>query len=294
MNFGIALPSWGPGASSEGILAAGEAAVKLGWTTVWVTDHLIVQREPGAEYERIFEAMSTLAFAAGRFPTLRLGASAICVPLRQAPLLAKEIASLDALSGGRVHAIAVGLGEADDIPEYANLGVASRFERRGAYLDETIRLWRHLWSGNQAPFQGEFHQLVDFCFQPLPVRRDNLPIWVGGRSRPAWRRAANLADGYHGSRLSPAEFAECLPPLRSFAEAAGRPLPELSVRVRVKFDAPAVKKYTLTGSPDQMRAELHEFAAMGIEHVVLSLDVTSPDDVARVAERFARDVIAGL
>src|SRR5207247_134012 len=104
--------------------------------------------------------------------------------------------TLDSLSGGRVIA-GVGVGWNRD--EFANLGAAERFHVRGAYLDETIRLWRHLWSGSTEPFHGRFHTMDDFTFSPLPPSGASLPILVGGRSERALKRAGSLGDGYHSS-----------------------------------------------------------------------------------------------
>jgi probable F420-dependent oxidoreductase len=294
MDFGLILPTMGPGASSEGVQAAAEVADRLGWSTVWVTDHLVVQRRAEEdEYARIFEALTTLAFVGGKHSRLRLGTSAICVPLRNAVQVAKEIASLDALSGGRV-VTALGVGDAEDLPEFASLGVADRFHRRGAYVDEAIRLWRHLWSGNLEPFEGQFHSVRDFEFKPLPAQGAALPIWTGGRSAAAYRRAGQLADGYHSSRYGPADIAEAIPMVKAQADAAGRPMPTVSVRVRVRFDGPALKAHTLAGSPEHMLADLRAFQELGVAHVALVLDQTAPERVAAIAERFDREVIKAL
>ncbi|HEX6512093.1 MAG TPA: TIGR03619 family F420-dependent LLM class oxidoreductase [Chloroflexota bacterium] len=294
MDFGLVLPTMLPGACTEGIEAGAEAAERLGWSTVWVTDHLMVRRtEPEDEYARIFEALTTLAYVAGRHTSLRLGASAICLPLRNAVQTAKELASLDALSGGRL-VVALGVGDADDVGEFENLGVAGRFHRRGAYVDEAIRLWRHLWSGSGEPFEGRFHAVRDFSFSPLPAQGARLPIWTGGRSPAAYHRAGSLADGFHSSRFGPAEIAACLPHIRAAAEAAGRPMPAISVRVRLRFDGPAAKPFALAGSPADMLADLRAFEGLGVGHVALVLNETSPEAVAAAAERFQRDVISAM
>ena len=112
--------------------------------------------------------------------------------MRNAVVLAKELATLDALIGGRVVA---GVGVGWNAVEFANVGEAERFHRRGAYLDETIRLWRHLWSGSTEPFEGRFHRFSDFTFGPLPAQGAALPIVIGGRSDAAIRRAARWATG---------------------------------------------------------------------------------------------------
>ena len=216
MDFGLCLPNFPDGASAEGIEAAAGVAERLGWSTVWTTDHVLVPHADAGEYGRIYEAILTLAWVGARHPRIRLGTSVIVVPQRNAVVLAKELATLDSLSGGRVIA---GVGIGWNETEFANLAVADRFHVRGAYLDETIRLWRHLWSGATEPFRGRFHTIEDFVFGPLPVQAP-LPIVVGGRAEPALRRAGALADGYHSSATGPAGYAKRLDVISAAAKAA--------------------------------------------------------------------------
>jgi hypothetical protein len=177
-------------------------------------------------------------------------------------------------------------------PEYRNLGERERFHRRGAYLDETIRLWRHLWSGSREPFKGRFHQFSDFTFGPLPEQRHKLPIWVGGRSDAALQRAGALGDGYHSSMSSPSQFAVRVPVVRQAAQEAGRPEPALSARVRVKFGpvSAASTSYVMAGTPEQMVSEVDSFAGCGVSLLVLGFGETDPDKLVAIIDRFDRDV----
>lgn len=281
-------------------MAAAEAAERLGWSTIWVTDHVIVDSRAATEYGRVYEALTTLAYVAGRTERVRLGTSVIVVPQRNAVLLAKELSTLDDLSGGR---LIVGVGLGWNRVEFQNLGAAERFKKRGAYLEETIRLWRHLWSGATEPFEGDFHQLHDFVFGPLPVQRASLPIWIGGRSEQALERTGRLADGYQASQADPVAFSERIPVIRSAADAAGRPPPALAARVRVHFgsleSAPALRfgpqvsaGYTMAGSPDALQEEVRRWAALGLEELGLAFDAIAPDEVVAAAERFDREVVA--
>ena len=167
MDYGLCLPNFPAGASPEGIEAATEVAERLGMSAVWTTDHVLVPNGAAPDYGRIYEALLTLAWVGARHQRVRLATSVIVVPQRNAVLLAKELATLDSLSGGRVTA---GVGIGWNEPEFANLGMADRFHVRGAYLEETVRLWRHLWSGSTDPFHGRFHTIDDFAFAPLPVQ----------------------------------------------------------------------------------------------------------------------------
>lgn len=287
MDYGICLPNFPAGASPEGIEAGAAVAVRLGWSTVWTTDHVIVPGAAADEYGHIYEAILTLAWVGAQHPGIRLASSVIVVPQRNAVLLAKELATLDSLSNGRV---IVGVGVGWNRDEFANLGEADRFHVRGAYLDETIRLWRHLWSGSTEPFHGRFNTLDDFTFSPLPHQGSSLPILVGGRSERALQRAGALGDGYHSSAISPSQYAERLPTVRAGAAAAGRPMPWLSARVRVEFEA-ATEEYAMRGSPEAIAGEVRAFAESGVTHLALSFGTTDASELVARAERFAREVV---
>jgi len=204
------------------------------------------------------------------------------VPQRNAVLLAKELATLDVLSKGRVIA---GVGVGWNETEFANLGEAERFHRRGAYLDETIRLWRHLWSGSSQPFEGVFHRFSDFVFGPLPVQGAPVPIMVGGGSPAALRRAGVLGDGYHATRATPDLMAERIPIIRAAAAAAGRPMPSLSVRSAVS---------ALGGDPDARLATVRAFETLGVSDIALVFDATEPAELSASIEEFDRDIVKAM
>jgi probable F420-dependent oxidoreductase len=286
MDYGICLPNMPDGSSPEGIDAAAAVAEKLGWSTVWTTDHVLVNRASAGDYGRIFEAILTLAWVGARHTKVKLGTSVIVVPQRNAILLAKELASLDVLTNGRVIA-GVGVGWNEE--EFANLGMADRFHVRGAYLDETIGLWRHLWSGSGEPFKGRFHALDDFVFGPLPAQGAGLPIWVGGRSDAALRRAGALADGYHSSAIGPDGYGPRAEKVREAAKVAGR-TPAFSARVSVRMDEATGSGYAMRGSPEEVAAQVRAWADVGVTHLALAFGQTSAEGVTAAAERFAREV----
>jgi probable F420-dependent oxidoreductase len=288
MEYGLVLPSLGDAANRDGLVAAIELAERHGFSDVWATDHVLVPRAAADDYGRIYEALTTLAWVAGRSSQIRVGASVIVVPMRNAVVLAKELATLDALSEGRLIA---GFGVGWNTAEFGNVGVADLFARRGAYLEETIALCRHLWSGSTEPFRGAFHAFEDFVFGPLPAQRASLPIWIGGRDERALRRAGRLADGYHSSAAGPAAFADRIPIIRAAADAAGRPMPTLSARVRVDLDAGPESFYTMHGSPADVAAEVHAFAALGVTHLAVAFSPRDADGLGRAIERFTAEVV---
>ena len=292
LKIGLILPSKGRGTGPDVLDAGCATAVDLGWSSVWVTDHLLVPRGPEAdEYGCILEATTALAWVGGRYESLTLGTSVLVPAMRDAPLLAKQIATIDVLTGGRL-IIGVGVSDSYDIPEYTNLGKADRFKERGAYLDESIALWRHLWSGSTEPFLGRFHQLEDFSFAPLPVQGRDLPIWCGGRSARAVRRSVGLTDGWHGAQTGPLDMVERIPHIIDVAEELRRPLPTLSVRCRVKFREHTPPPYALCGPVESMIADMVEFARLGVEHLIMVFEADDPEGLARDMRRFDDDVVS--
>jgi probable F420-dependent oxidoreductase len=290
MQFGLALQNHGDGAGPEGIEAAAEAVSRHGWRGVWAVDHLMVGESNAKDYGLLLEPLLSLAHLGARFPQIRLATGVLVPPMRDAPQLAKELATLDVLSGGRL-TVGVGVGDEEDLVEYQNLGKGDRFRRRGAYLDETIALWRHLWSGSTDPFDGAFHQLTDFNFLPLPVQGAALPVVSGGRSDRALARVGRITDGYYASRWGPADLRDHWPAVLKTAQENGRPKPTLSTRVRVRPDQPPDHRYSVCGTADQMVGQLREYAEVGTDEFVAVFDAVLPEQIERAVDRFAWEVV---
>jgi len=292
MLYGLVLPSYRAGSSVESIDAAAETAARLGWHSVFTTDHLLVEPSKRSEdYFHVFDALLTTVHVAARQPDLRVGISVVVVPMRNAVELAKELATIDALSGGRLIA---GVGVGWNKTEFGHLGLEDRFHQRGAYLDEAIAIWRHLWGGGAGPFEGRFLHFDHVRFGPLPPQGEDLPIWVGGREAAALRRAGRLGQGYHSSASGPAQLAVRIPVVRAAAEEAGRPVPLISARFRVAFGAHEVPYFMVAGTPEQMIGELREFEELGVDHIAVDFAETDPDRLVLLVERFHNEVLAGL
>jgi probable F420-dependent oxidoreductase len=291
MQFGLILPTKHTGANPEAILASAQAAERLGWSTVCGDDHILVPGADRAAYGTIYEILATLAWVGGQTTRIRLQPSVLVVPQRNAVVLAKELATLDRLTGGR---LSVGVGLGWNVEEYRNLGMEERFHVRGAYLDETIGLWRHLWSWSEEPFDGRFHQISDAVFSPLPACAAELPIIVGGRSDRGVRRAGRLGDGYQLSQNGPSGMSARLPLLRAAAEEAGRPTPRISARAQVYFGPPPARHTAaaIHGTTDQIARAIDEWIGLGLDELLLDLDET--DAAASVAkmERLHAEVLA--
>ena len=197
MHFGVILPNYGRDATPVAIRRTGELADKLGFASVWTTEHIIVGPEGVDPYGRVYDPLVTLGWIAGWTEQLGLGTSIVLVPLHNPMHLAKEVATLQELSGGRFH-LGVGMGWHKD--EYDFMGVP--FKGRGRRGDEAIRLMRAIWSG-ESDFEGEFWSFHDATAEPYPSPQPE--IWVGGSSAPAIRRAVELGDVWHPSRASDAD-----------------------------------------------------------------------------------------
>jgi probable F420-dependent oxidoreductase len=293
VDFGLILPSYRQGATTAGIEAAADAAARLGWHSIFTTDHVLVEPSEWSEdYFHIFDPLITLAHLGARQPSLCLGISVVVVPMRNAVVLAKELATLDALSGGR---LICGVGVGWNRREFGFLGAGERFGRRGAYLEEAIALWRHLWDGGTGPFEGRFHSFDEARFGPLPEQRAAVPIWIGGRSEAALSRAGRIADGYHASATSPAQMAVRIPLVRAAADQAGRPMPLLSARMRVAFGAHDEEGgYVVAGTPEQMVGELGAWSELGVDHLAFDFVETDAGRSVELIERFDGEVLAHI
>jgi probable F420-dependent oxidoreductase len=197
VHFGVILPNYGRGSSPDAIRRNAELAEELGFDSVWTTEHIIVGPDAVDPYGRVYDPLVTLGWIAGWTEQIGLGTSIVLVPLHNPMHLAKEVATLEELSGGRF-TLGVGMGWHKD--EFDFMGV--EFDGRGRRADEAIRLMRALWSGER-DFDGERWSFHDATSEPHPSRRPE--IWVGGSSPRAIRRARELGDAWHPSRGSDAD-----------------------------------------------------------------------------------------
>jgi probable F420-dependent oxidoreductase len=289
MIFGVGLPNYGKGKTWDDIKRVTLAAEELGYDSVWTTDHLIIPRADLEPYGNIFESLVTLAMVASITSRVKLGTSILVLPQRNPILAAKQIATIDAATGGRM---IVGLGAGWNAGEYKN--ISANFHNRGKRLDEDIALLRALWSNETPTFHGKYTQLDDALFSPLPARRE-IPIWIGGNTEPAIRRAAKLGDGWHATGAPPDVFANAVKQIREFAPARNF---TFSNRLNINMDPSASPTYDYRGAPrrrlagtdDQVRAFLREYAQAGLEYAALWFPMNALSVGLKQMERFVRDI----
>ena len=270
VRIGVALPNYGPLAGPDPLVRLAKHAEELGADGVWVSDHLVAPVDARSVYpygpaaargptrlgiiEEFYEPLVTLAFLAGHTRTVRLGVSAYVVPYRNPVLTAKHVATLDALSGGRV-VLAVGTGWLRE--EFAALGVP--FAGRGRRTEAYLAICRALWSGGVTTYDGPSYRLPPVRTGPLPAQRPHPPIWIAGNSPAALSRAARIGDGWHGIDLTPAELAAHVGGLRDACESAGRDPGSVRVTLRRRDSA------------DALRRELDAYRTAGLEDMVVGL-----------------------
>jgi probable F420-dependent oxidoreductase len=192
VHLGVILPNFGADSTPDEIRRKAEVAEELGFDSVWATEHIIVGREAVNPYGRVYDPLLVLAWVAAMTERIEVGTSIVLVPLRHPIHLAKEVATLQELSGGRVR-LGVGVGWHED--EFRFMGY--EFRGRGRRADEALHLMRALWRGERT-FHGEHWSFEDATFAPVP--KPEPEIWVGGRSARAIRRARELGDVWHPSR----------------------------------------------------------------------------------------------
>ena len=275
MRAGVNLINFGPGASPTSLARAAEHAESLGYHLLMISDHVAVTPDVQARYPTpLYDPFTTLGWLAGLTRRIELGTTVIIVPYRHPIETARMVANVDALSGGRF-VLGVGVGWARQ--EFAALAVP--FERRGAMTDDYLAAMVALWTSEVATYEGRFVSFRDVRTAPHPVRAPHPPIWVGGASDAALRRAVRH-QAWHPIRIRVDWFRDVgVPKLRQFADEAGRPMPALCPRIRLRITDAAMPDDTRVageGSLDQVRRDLAALEALGVRDVILD---TYYDDV---------------
>jgi probable F420-dependent oxidoreductase len=270
MRLGIHLPHIGRKAGPDAIRRAATQAEALGFADVWVSEHVILPKDaPYPPSPAFYEPILTLTWAAAATSRVGLGTSVIVLPMHHPVPMAKQVATLQCLSGGRViFGVGVGWLEA----EFAALGAP--FRERGRRTDESIALLRALWREDPVSFKTRYvsAEIAEMRMQPAPPQP--IPIWVGGSSEPALARAVRLCDGWHGSRLGPEKAAPIIVRLRR-----ERPEPGFAVSLRTGWDGK---------DAGELRERLSAFAAVGAGHVLAEPQERELEDWLGAVEQIAR------
>ena len=249
MRVGIHLPQFGRASSARSIGDAARAAEQLGFADVWVSDHVAQPASQGYPSPYLYDPLLTLTWAAGVTERVGLGTSVLVLPQHEPLWLANALASLDALSEGRL-TVAAGVGWSE--AEFRALGRS--FHDRGRRTDEIIDLLRACWTEDPVTFRGAHHVVEDMRVLPKPAHP--IPIWIGGGSEPAYRRAVARGDGFQAIGLDLDGVVRTVERIRR-----DRPEPEFTISLRTGWDPQGM-------DPGRIRDERGAFAEAGIQHVV--------------------------
>ena len=286
MKLGVILPSAGPNTGADNIVATAKLAAELGYNSLWLTDHVVLAERVDAVYPYRshgrwdyppdtpwLDPLLSLAWAGAAAPNLQLGTSVLVLPIRNPVLLAKQVASLDYLSGGRV-ILGVGAGWMEE--EFDIIG--EPFAGRGARAEEMVVLMRRYWSGESVEFEGRHYRITAPArMHPRPVQGGGIPILWGGHTDAALRRVARCGDGWHSTQISLDALEQGLVRLRRYCEAEGRGPDSLSIIVR-------------PGDTYEVDEESHaRHVELGVDHLVIDTPIKEPDpDLARLRAKMER------
>ena len=283
MKFGIGFATSGK-FSDPGLLAhLATTAERCGFESLWSVEHVAVPVKhlpypgskdgsmPGGDDVAIPDPLIPLAYMAAVTKTIKLATGILILPQRHPIYTAKEVATVDVLSGGRV---ILGIGSGWMKEEFEALGID--FHHRGAMTDEAIQALRALWKDGAASFEGKHFRFGPLHSNPKPVRR-NVPIHVGGHSTAAARRAGRYGDGFFPTVMNPEKLKELFATVRSEAQKAGR-----------NPDAIEFSCLTRSLKPDDLKM----LADMGVSRVVVNPPGTKPEVVTRGLEKFQEEVIS--
>jgi probable F420-dependent oxidoreductase len=308
MKYGISLQSKGPASQPEAQIANIQRAESLGYEYALLGDHIVIPKKIEAEYPysatgqftsaatgEAFEQITALAFLAGATKKIRLVTSVMIVPHRHPLLAAKSIATLDYLSKGRV---TVGMGAGWLREEFELLDLPP-FEERGAVTNEYIRAMKELWTSPSPKFDGKYVKFSNIFFEPKPVQKPHPPLWIGGESPAALRRAAVLGDAWHpiGSNpkfplTTPEQVKASADRLYSEVKKAGRKKSEVEISYRVPRSRVSKERMgAFTGSPAQIVEDIKAFAMVGVGHIILDFRSDDVKETIRWTEEFADKVL---
>ncbi len=299
MKYGVILPNVGPMAHIDSLVQIARRAEALGYDGVFLSDHIAIPTELRSAYpyrsdgrfpltvaDRILEPVTTLAYLAAMTTRLHLGFSVLVLPYRHPALNAKMLGTLDVISNGR---LIVGAGVGWMAEEFASLD--ANFDARGAVTDEHIAVLKAFWTQTAPDVRGSHYRVAGMGMAPTPVSEPHPPIWTGGISPPALRRAAGLADGWHGVRQSPEDVSRVTGRIGELRASRGVSMEGFTISLRAGLDVTddaftGSSRTPLRGSPEQVAGDLAEYARAGLDYLVVEPRAATAEQLIDQLERF--------
>jgi probable F420-dependent oxidoreductase len=315
MQIGFSAPTAGPLSSLDNLVRLCTGAEELGFAYGTFSDHVIIPTDISSPYpysasgeftnqgngERN-EQLIELAFVAARTSKLRLVTSVMVVPHRPAVLAAKQLATIDTLSGGRV---TLGIGAGWMKEEFEALGVPA-FEERGKVTDEYVAAFKELWTKDRPRFSGKYVKFDKITFAPKPVQKGGIPIWVGGESGPALRRTAKYGDAWYPIPNNPAfpmdslkRVGGAVDRLRQLTAEAGRDPKAVGVTIRfprygagVPDKAGDGDRKLFSGSGKDIAGDIKDLGTLGVGAIDCGFDGATVPEILTSMKRFKDEVLA--
>ena len=276
MKFGINILNFGPGAGPDSFLRWARLAEGLGFHFVMISDHITVTPDVNAMYPAPFyDPFTVLSWLAAKTRKVELGTTVTILPYRHPLQTARVAANIDQMSGGRF-ILGVGVGWAKQ--EFEALGVP--FNQRGAIANEYLEVIRKSWASDVISYDGQYVSFKDVHTAPRPARSPHPPIWVGGSSDAALRRAVRYGNAWHPIRTRVKWLKdEGMPQLRRIAEAEGTPVPDLCPRLSLRCAESTLDDNERTageGTLDQIRTDLEGLSSLDAKYVLFDTYAGDP------------------
>ncbi len=307
LRFGVYVPTTGPYANADSLREVTQAAEALGYDSIWTGDHIVIPK--GVDFSKylygefpvdmditnpFFDCVASLAYLAGMTKKVRLCIGILVAPARNAMVLAKELATIDNLSGGRV---VLGIGTGWMSEEFTALNLPpGTFDNRGAVTDESMEVYRAMWADGLSSYHGRHYDFDTVAAFPKPAQRPGIPIWVGGNSGPALRRVARLGDGWQGLTLTAAEVKQKNAEIDRLLAEAGRKPTDVTraVAVHVMQTQPGAplpvqpSAAMMVGDAASLAAQVNAYAEAGAQELTLNAPAATPAEFIRELESFRR------
>jgi probable F420-dependent oxidoreductase len=286
MRVGVVFPQTESGTDPGFIREYTQASEELGYKHILAYDHVLGAglkdrpnwSGPYSEHDVFHEPFVLFGYMSAVASNLEFVTGVIISPQRQTVLLAKQSASLDVLNKGRFR---LGIGVGWNEIEY--VGLNENFRNRGKREEEQIDLMRKLWTNDTIDYQGQYHTIPDAGINPLPVQRP-IPIWLGGRSDVAYRRAARLADGFMPQFPPDEEGVAIIERLRQYVAEEGRDPDEFGIEARVSL---------MDKTPETWQQEFEGWRELGASHIsvnTMRMGLQSPSEHIEQIRRFAEEI----
>jgi probable F420-dependent oxidoreductase len=304
MQFGIGLPNLSYVDPTQTLFSLAQVAQELRFDSIWVSDHVFIpfELEPNYPYsatgqlglsatDHILDPLTTLSFLAGRVDGPRLGISVLIIPYRNPIVTAKMLVTLDVLSGGR---LILGAGTGWMPEEFAALQAS--YAERGRVTDEYLDIFKELCTAEKPTFDGQHYQISNLGFYPKPIQKPHPPIWVGGYSKAALRRAVRVGDGWHPSNIDPVTLADKVNVLHGLCAEAGRDPASLEISTRVNNVAfgdsgdTVGRPAPLSGTAQDIIDNIRRYEDAGVSHIVLGIRGREPAEMIQTIRQFVDEV----